>query len=57
MKVLTHKGRFCEVKEVMEKVVDDFYNLWVDKTIKIKVTENHPFSRFYKDTKEPPLLP
>ena len=28
MKVLTHKGRFCEVKEVMEKVVDDFYNLF-----------------------------
>ena len=50
MKVLTHKGRFCEVKEVMEKVVDDFYNLWVDKTIKIKVTENHPF--YVKENKE-----
>lgn len=43
MKVLTHKGRFCEVKEIMEKMVEELYILSIDKAIKIKVTGNHPF--------------
>lgn len=43
MRVLTHKGRFCEVREVMEKSVDELYVLSIDKSIKIRVTGNHPF--------------
>ena len=41
--VMTHKGEYCEVEEVMSRTVDKYYTVYLDTGLKIKATENHPF--------------
>lgn len=41
--VMTHKGEYCEVEEVMSRTVNKYYTVYLDTGLKIKTTENHPF--------------
>ena len=41
--VMTHKGQYCEVEEVMSRTVNKYYTVYINTGLKIKATENHPF--------------